>query len=178
MVKYALKTVFCSFFRKYSFFRKNCLIWKYLVSNLWQKRLYSFWCKMTQSPKKWLCPHQIFFRHFFGKCCFYWKSCWMKQIFKTLVPIKNYIQFWRKITYVLKMVMLPKIFFSEFSWKIPLSSKKRLDEKIFKISFPIKKVIFIFIARCPFPSKGTWPPKIVFHFFLGKYNFYWKNLVR
>ncbi len=70
---------------------------------------------------------------------------------------------------------VPKIFFRHFFRKLLFSSKKLLDEKIFKTSFPIKKVIFIFVARCPLLSKGTWLPKIVFHSFLGKYSFFLKK---
>ncbi len=66
----------------------------------------------------------------------------------------------------------PKFLFLPFSRKMLLSSKKLLDEKIFKTSFPIKKVIFIFVAR---PSlsfkreKGLGLYK--YAFFLP---FYWK----
>ncbi len=48
--------------------------------------------------------------------------------------------------------MTPK-FFPLFSPKTLLFLEKLLNEKIFKTSFPIKKVIFIFVAGCPLPFK-------------------------
>ncbi len=51
----------------------------------------------------------------------------------------------------------PKIFFSIFSKNVA-SSKKLFDEEIVSK----KKVIFIFVARHTFPSKGTWPLETVF----------------
>ncbi len=48
---------------------------------------------------------------------------------------------------------------SPFSPKMLLSLKKLLDEKIFKISFSIKKVIFIFVARHPLPFKRDLDPR-------------------
>ncbi len=43
-----------------------------------------------------------------------------------------------------------------------------LDKKIFETSLSIKKVIFIFIARHPFHSKGTCSPKMHFRILLEK----------
>ncbi len=54
----------------------------------------------------------------------------------------------------LKNGRLPKIFFPIFSKNVGFL-KKLLDDKIFKTSFPIKKVILIFVARCP-PSLPKW----------------------
>ncbi len=54
--------------------------------------------------------------------------------------------------------MSPKNFFPRFPPKMLLFSKKLLNEKIFKTSFSLKKVIFIFIARHPLPLKETRPP--------------------
>ncbi len=56
-----------------------------------------------------------------------------------------------------------------------LFSKKLLDEKIFKTSFPIKKIIFIFVARHLFPSKETWPPRNGFLPFSQKIQLFLKN---
>ncbi len=64
-----------------------------------------------------------------------------------------------------------------FSQKILLSSQKLLNEKTFKTSFLIKKVTSIFVARRPLLFKRDLPPKIVFHFFLGKCHFFWKMLL-
>ncbi len=50
------------------------------------------------------------------------------------------------------MAKYPKNLFSTFSPNMLLFLKKLLDEKIFKTLFPIKKVIFIFVVRRPFPS--------------------------
>ncbi len=47
------------------------------------------------------------------------------------------------------MVMSHKIFFTPFSPRKLLFSKKLLNKKIFKTSFTIRKVIFIFVARPP-----------------------------
>ncbi len=67
--------------------------------------------------------------------------------------------------------------FSQFSRKMLLSLEKLLDEKIFKISFPVKKVILIFVARRLFPSKRAWLPETVFHHFLGKCSIPSKKLL-
>ncbi len=58
------------------------------------------------------------------------------------------------------MVISAKKFFSLFSPKMLLSSKKLLDEKIFKTSFPIKKGY-----DAPFPSKENWPQRRFFAIF-------------
>ncbi len=47
-----------------------------------------------------------------------------------------------------------------------------LDEKIFKPHFHVKKVIFIFVARRPFPSKETWDSETVFCRFSRKYSLF------
>ncbi len=51
-----------------------------------------------------------------------------------------------------------------------LSSKKLLDEKIFKTSFPMENIILIFIARCPRPFKRNLAPQNSFSFFSWKYS--------
>ncbi len=58
-------------------------------------------------------------------------------------------------------------FFHQFSSKKLLFSKKLLNEKILNTSFPIKKVIFIFVVR-HFLLLETWAPKMVFSRFLRK----------
>ncbi len=59
----------------------------------------------------------------------------------------------------LKKWSYPPKFFSPFFRKIYLFSKKLLDEKIFKTSFPIKNVIFIFAAKCPLLFRRVLAPK-------------------
>ncbi len=61
----------------------------------------------------------------------------------------------------------PKKKISLLSQRMILSSKKLLYEKVFETSFPIKKVIFIFVIRhpLPFPSRRTWPQKQFFAIF-------------
>ncbi len=54
-----------------------------------------------------------------------------------------------------KWSFTPKIFFPPFSPKMLFFSKKLSDEKNIQTSFPIKKVIFIFVAGRPLPAKGT-----------------------
>ncbi len=48
-----------------------------------------------------------------------------------------------------KKYLCPHNFFSPFSWKMLLSSKRLSDKKIFETSVLIEKVIFIFFARRP-----------------------------
>ncbi len=78
---------------------------------------------------------------------------------------KGYIHFQRKMTPSPKKCSCAPKFFSLFSPKMLLFSNKFLSEKIFKTSFPIKKVIFIFIAERSLPSITVVLPfsrKIVF----------------
>ncbi len=63
--------------------------------------------------------------------------------------------------------MYRKCFFPIFSENVAFF-KKLLNEKILKTSFPIKKVMFIFVAGAPFPSKETWTPETVFCRFFRK----------
>ncbi len=56
-----------------------------------------------------------------------------------------------------KMVTSPKNNFSLIFWKILFFSKKLLAKKIFKTSMPTKKVILIFVARCPPSLKRAIP---------------------
>ncbi len=76
------------------------------------------------------------------------------------------------------MVKPPK-FFSPFSPKILLFSKKLLNEKLIKTKFPIKKVIFIFVARRFLPSKKDLGPRNNFLPFSQKitFFFFWKKLL-
>ncbi len=78
---------------------------------------------------------------------------------------------------LLKNGYVPQKFFSPFSPKMLLFSKKLLNEKIFKTSFPIKKVIFIFVSRRPIPFKRDLAPRngFLLFFFSRKYSFFWKN---
>ncbi len=125
MVKCAPRTVFCSFLRKYCFFRKNCLAWKYLAFNFCYKKGYiHFWRRAPPSLKKCSCSTKMFFHIFSENVAF---------------------------------------------------SKKLLDKKIFDTSFPIKKVIFIFIASLPLPYKRDLAPRngySVIRSFLEKYSFF------
>ncbi len=43
--------------------------------------------------------------------------------------------------------------------------KKLLNEKVFKTSFPIKGVIFIFVAKCLLPFVETWALEMFLQFF-------------
>ncbi len=72
--------------------------------------------------------------------------------------------------------MSPKNFFLWFSPKMLLFSKKLLNGKIFKTSFPIKKVIFIFAAWRPVPFKKELGPRNGFLPFFQKIQlFFLKN---
>ncbi len=71
-----------------------------------------------------------------------------------------------------KMVMYPKIVFPHFLRKCCSLRKKLLDEKIFESSFPIKKVIFIFVVKCPLPFERDFGPRNNFSVFSGKYSFF------
>ncbi len=72
------------------------------------------------------------------------------------------------------MILSPKIFYLFFR-KMLHSLKKLLNEKILKISFHIKKVIFILVARHPIPLKMTWAPERGFH---RKYCFFFEKTVK
>ncbi len=70
-----------------------------------------------------------------------------------------------------KWLCPPKIFFP-FSPKMLLFPKKLLDKKIFKTSFPIKKVIFFLVARRLLPFKRDLGPRNgVFAVFSENYSF-------
>ncbi len=49
---------------------------------------------------------------------------------------------------------------------------EKIDETIFKISFPMKNVS----PDAPFPSKGTWPPEPVFLRWKVQFFFFLKKL--
>ncbi len=68
-------------------------------------------------------------------------------------------------------------FFYPFSPKMLLFSKKLLNEKIFKTSFPIKKIIFIFIAGRVLPFKRDLGPKSSFLPFSQKITAFLKKLL-
>ncbi len=60
-----------------------------------------------------------------------------------------------------------KFFFSLFSQRMILSSKKLLYEEQFETSFLLKKVIFIFVIRCPLPFKTDFAHENSFSPFLS-----------
>ncbi len=64
----------------------------------------------------------------------------------------------------------PKIF-SPLSPKILLFSKKFLNDKIFETSFPIKKFIFILVARRLLSFKRDLGPRNGFDVFSENYTF-------
>ncbi len=53
-----------------------------------------------------------------------------------------------------KMVMSPKNYFSRLFWNVFFFFERIVQWKIFKISFPTKKVILIFVTRCPLPPQN------------------------
>ncbi len=75
-----------------------------------------------------------------------------------------------------KWSYFPKNFFP-FSPKMLLFLKKLFHEKIFKTLFPIKKVIFIFVARCPLPFKRDLGPRNGFLPFFQKIQLFLKKLL-
>ncbi len=74
--------------------------------------------------------------------------------------------------------MRPQNNFSRFSLKIQLFSKKLLNEKILKTSFPIKKVIFIFVARRLLPFKRDLGPKNGFLAFSQKITPFFEKITK
>ncbi len=74
-------------------------------------------------------------------------------------------------------MITPQTIFSPFSPKMLLSSKKLLNEKIFKPPFPIKKVIFIFVARRVLPFKRDSDPRHSFLSFSQKIQLFLKKLL-
>ncbi len=65
-----------------------------------------------------------------------------------------------------------------FGVRILLCSEKLLDEKIFKASFPIKKIAFIFVAKHPLPFKRDLAPRNDFSPFSRKMQvFFLKKLL-
>ncbi len=74
------------------------------------------------------------------------------------------------------MIMSPKNFFLIFSKNIAFF-EKIVKWKKFKISFPIKKAMFIFVAKRLFLYKRDLAPKQFFVIFSENYNFFWKKLL-
>ncbi len=56
-------------------------------------------------------------------------------------------------------------------------TEKVLNDKIFETSFPIKKVIFILVARCLLSFKSDFGPRNGFLSFSQKITHFWKKLV-
>ncbi len=98
---------------------------------------------------------------------FEWHMCWDRQKEKTLY-------FWRKITPFFKKwsCLAPKIF-SPFSPKMLLFFEKIVKWKNIQNLISIKKVIFIFIARCLALQKRLGLQK--WSFFSENYSSFWKN---
>ncbi len=68
-----------------------------------------------------------------------------------------------------KMVMPSKNYFSQLFWKILfLIFEKIVKGKIFKTSFPTRKIPLIFVARCRLAWKWSCPPTNTFSPFLTK----------
>ncbi len=67
--------------------------------------------------------------------------------------------------------------FSPLPPKIMLFSKKLLNDKIFETSFPIKKFIFILVARRLISFKRDLGPRNGFLAFSQKITHFWKKLV-
>ncbi len=120
-------------------------------------------------------PQNIFLQ-FPQKILLFSKKLYNMKIFSIWFLIKKgYIFIFSVRWPLLKMVMPAKYFFPYFLQNCSFFRKKLLDEKIFKTSFPIKKVIFIFVDGHSFPSKETWPPETVFLPFSQKIQHFWKN---
>ncbi len=73
------------------------------------------------------------------------------------------------------MIMSPKHLFPHFLQKYCFFRKKLLEEEILKTSFPIKKVIFIFVARRPLPFKRDLVPQNSFLPFSQKIQLFLKK---
>ncbi len=71
----------------------------------------------------------------------------------------------------------PKKFFFHFLQKYCFLQKKLLDEKIFKTSFPIKKVVFIFVAKRPLCFKRDLDSRNGFLAFSQKIQLFLKKLL-
>ncbi len=75
-----------------------------------------------------------------------------------------------------KLSCTPK-FFLHFLKKVCFFLKKLLNEKIFKISFVIKKVVFIFVVKHPLPFKRNLGPRNGFLRFSQKIQLFLKKLL-
>ncbi len=84
----------------------------------------------------------------------------------------KHVNFGRKMTPSPKKLSCPPKIFLLFFQKMLFSSKKLLDEKIFQTTFPMKKVIFIFITRRPLSFKRDLVPRNILYHFLEKYSFF------
>ncbi len=111
-------------------------------------------------------------------CSFLRKYClFSKKLFNIKICKKGYIHFWRKMTPSPKKWLCPPKIFSLVSPKILLFSKKLLKDKILKISFPIKKIIFILVARRILFFKRHLGLRNGFLAFSPKITIFWENLV-
>ncbi len=122
-------------------------------------------------------PKNSFFADFSENTALYTKIVPHENIWHLICDKKGYIHFCRKMTLSPKKWSCPqKIFFVNSSKNVAFF-EKLLDEKIFKISFPIKKVIFIFAVKHPLPFKRDLAPRNGFSAILSKnsFLFFWKN---
>ncbi len=142
------RTVFCSFLRKYCFFRKklfNMKIFSVLFSI--KKVIFILSVSWPLFLKNGHVPRK-FFSPIFSKNVAFLKKLLNKKIFETSFPIKKfYVHFLRQTPPSLQKRLGPQKRFLPFSQKIQLVLKKLLNNKIFSASFVIKKVMLIFGAR-------------------------------
>ncbi len=71
----------------------------------------------------------------------------------SISPRKSYIRFCRPASLSLKNCNAPKKFFSLLFWKILFFFRKNCNEKYSEPQCLQKKVILIFVVRCPFSLK-------------------------
>ncbi len=146
MVKWAHRTVFYSWPRKYWFFQKNCFTWKYLASNfICDKRgSINFCCKIKMPLQKNANVNapKFFFPLFSGRILLSLKKIviW-KNIWNLISHKKGYIHFRCQTPPSLQEVLGPqKRFFTVFSEDAAFF-EKRLNSKIFSTQFVIKKAV-------------------------------------
>ncbi len=122
-------------------------------------------------------PPEQFFAVSLENAAFSEKIIYQENIQHLIFDNKGYIYFWRKMTTSPKKgSCFPNIFFPIF-FKNVAFSKKLVGEKIFKISFPIEKVIFIFVARNSLPFKRDLAPRNGFLPFSQKIQLFLKKLL-
>ncbi len=86
--------------------------------------------------------------------------------------------FWNKTSQIFYAVTLcPQIcFFAIFYENVAFFEKIVRRKNIYKISFSIKKVTFIFVGRRPLPFKKDWDPKNSFTVFSENRAFFEKTV--